>query len=82
MKYGFIMLRFHGTLAAIRNNLPHASVNAIRKSLKKFADSSRIRKSLYKCERSIKLFNTLSANIASYRNESTDLPGQYWHLMG
>ena len=82
MKYGFIMLRFHATLTPIRNNLSRASVNAIRKSLKKFADSSRIRKSLHKCERSIKLLNTLSASIASYRNESTDLPGQYWHLMG
>ena len=56
MNYRFTLFRFHRTLTPIRNNLQHASVNAIWKSLRTFADSSRIRKNLSKCERSIMYF--------------------------
>ena len=56
MNYGFILFRFHRTLTPIRNTLKNASVNAIREILKTLADSSRVRKSLHKCERSINIY--------------------------
>ena len=53
MNYGFILLRFDRILTPIRNNLEHASVSAVQKSLQTFPGSSRIRQRLHKCERSI-----------------------------
>ena len=82
MKYGRIHCYVFMELWPQSETIYRMQVWTLSGKVLKFADSSRIRKSLHKCERSIKLFNTLSASIASYRNESTDFRGQYWHLMG
>ena len=67
INYKFILFRFHRTLIPIRNKFYMLSVNAIRKNFETFMDSSRIRKSLHECDRSINevvlVFLLLTLNI-------------------